>query len=143
MLTPAAIPGRLAALDIGVTSPASAAGGDATLAMFERKVHERADVRDELEQQNIVYCPLVWTHFGRPHPAATDAVRQIARRVARKRGGVALAVVERKMHAAISVALALRAARMSLACWPQHIRAGQADAAVEVALVADPPPGLS
>ena len=75
MLTPAAIPGRVAVLDVGVTSPAAAFGEDATKAMYRRKVQEREGERPELEAQNIEYRPLVWTCFGRPHQAATDALK--------------------------------------------------------------------
>eukprot|EP00973_Karenia_brevis_P088387 12256310-Karenia_brevis.AAC.1 len=102
VLTPAAIPGRVAALDVGITSPAASSGEDATDAMYRRKVQEREGQRAELEAQNIVYRPLVWTCFGRPHSAAVDVIRAIAKRVARKRGGAKLSSVIRKMHAAIS-----------------------------------------
>ena len=51
----AAIPGCLAALDIGICSPNSAgAGGDCCAAMFDRKIgHYRAHL-PELQEQNIV-----------------------------------------------------------------------------------------
>ena len=134
MLTPAAIVGRVAALDVGVTSPAASGGADAADAMFRRKVQEREGQRAELESQNIVYRPMVWTHFGRTHQAAGDAINSIAKLVARKRGGVKTSVIERTIHAAMSVFIARRAARMSLACWPRNVRAGVADAQAALAM---------
>ena len=90
--------------------------------------------RAELEVQNIVYKPMVWTHFGRPHEAAVDCIRSIAKLVARKRGGVKTSVIVRKINAAISVCLARRAALMSLACWPRASREGTADVAAIIAM---------
>ncbi len=124
VLTPAAIPGRVAALDIGVTSPASAPGGDAAEAMFSRKVAERESQRAELEAQNIIYRPMVWTSFGRPYSATTPVLTSLAKRVARKRGRTSTRAILRQIHQAIGVCIARRAARMSLACWP---RAGHTD----------------
>jgi len=134
VLTSAAIPGRLAALDIGVTSPAAAGGEDAADAMFQRKVAEHDSQRAELEAQNIVYRPIIWTHFGRPHEAALDAIRHISKLVARRRGGVNANVIERKISAAVSVCIARRAALMSLACWPQRSTTGTAEAAAHAAM---------
>ena len=79
---------------------------------------ERQATLPELAAQNIVHRPLVWTSFGRPHKAAQEALANIAKRVARKRGCHCTTVMK-KMQAAISVCIARRAARMSLACWPQ------------------------
>ena len=114
----AAVPGCVAALDIGVASPAAAAAGeDAAEAMWRRKVDEREDVRPELEQAGIRYRPFVFTAYGRPHSAATEAIRHIARLAARRRGWAAKAG-ERQFRSAIATALARRLARMSLATWP-------------------------
>ena len=126
VLTPAAIPGRVVALDIGITSPAVANGLDATEVMFQRKVEERTDQHAELEAQNIEYRPLVWTCFGRPHHAVSSVLDCIAKRVARRRGCNASSVL-RKLQCGISVCLARRAARMSLACWPLQLSNGTAD----------------
>ena len=134
MLSSAAIPGRVAALDVGVTSPAVAGGSDAADLMFKRKLREREPIRSELEDLNIEYRPMVWTHFGRPHEAAVDAIKHIARLVARRRGYVKPEVIARKIHAAISVCIARRAAMMSLACWPKNMQAGSAEAGIHVAM---------
>ena len=121
VLTPAAIAGRVAALDVGITSPATSLCGDAAEDMFQRKTGEREDARAELEAQNIVYRPMIWTGFGRPHVAAEAVLKAIARRVARRRGRTTVKAVLRQMRLAISVCLARRAARMSLACWPRQL----------------------
>ena len=134
MLTPAAIVGRVAALDIGVTSPAASSGPDAADDMYRRKVLERENQRQELDAQNIEYRPMVWTCFGWPHQATTELIFSIARKVGRKRGGVNASVIARKMHAAISVCIARRAARMSLACWPVRMRDGFADVCAQTAM---------
>ena len=120
ILSPAAVPGRLAALDVGVASPfAQAAGLDAAASMFARKVAERESIAPELAAQNIVYQPIVWTTFGRPHEGATAAMASIAKKLARRRGRASRRALLRQMRAAVSVCLARRAARMSLACWPR------------------------
>ena len=108
--------GRLSALDVGVTSSATAPapGEDAAEAMWRRKTQEREGVRGELEELGIVYTPVVWTNHGRPHPQAAAAVQAIARAAARRRGGTARAM-ERALRERIGAALARRGARMSLA----------------------------
>ena len=128
VLTPAAIPGRVAALDVGVTSSAVSDVEDATEAMFARKVSEREPFRSELEAQNIVYRPCVWTCFGRPHSAAVSMTLSIARKIARRRG-CSVKSIWRSMLNAIGVCLARRLARMSLACWPKPLHCDPASAA--------------
>jgi len=114
----AAVPGCVAALDIGVASPAAAAAGDdAAEAMWRRKVNEREDVRPELEQAGIQYRPFVFTAYGRPHPAASEAIKHIIKLAARRKGFAAKAL-ERQFRSNISTVLARRLARMSLSTWP-------------------------
>ena len=120
VLSFAAIPGRVAALDVGVASPYSeGAGADAAASMYARKTGEREDIRDELAALNTVYKPMVWTTYGRPHAAAIDVLRRTAQRLSRRRGWGSQKAVLTQIHTAVSVALARRAARMSLACWPK------------------------
>ena len=73
---------------------------------------------DEMASHNIVYMPVVWTNFGRPHPGALTVIRAIARRVARRRGHASQKVVLRQFLRNLGAEIARRAARMSLACWP-------------------------
>ena len=65
LFTPAAVPGRSAALDVCVASPnAATARGDAARAVFDRQL-------SLYRHQGILYRLLVWTADGRPHPAVT------------------------------------------------------------------------
>ena len=73
-------------------------------------------VRGELEQAGIIYKPFVFTTFGRPHPAASETIRHIAKRGARQRGWAATAL-ERQFRSSLGAVLARRMARMSLATW--------------------------
>ena len=67
ILTSAAIPGRLAALDIGVTSPdAAGAGEDCCDAMWQTKVGKYEDYASELNAQGIRYQPMVFSHMDGP-----------------------------------------------------------------------------
>jgi hypothetical protein len=120
VLSPAARPGCMAALDIGVTSPmAASAGEDAAESMYKRKLAEREQIQEELQQQGISYIPVVWTAFGRAHEEAAAVVRCLARRWARRRGHASANALVRRIVASIGVCLARRAARMSLACMPR------------------------
>ena len=118
VLTPAAFAGCVAALDVGIVAPAAHPGSDAAEAMFMRKRDEREPIRAELERQNIVYKPIVWTAYGRPHAQAVDAMKGIAKRLARRRGCKQASVLA-QLQSAVGVCLARRLARMSLACRPK------------------------
>ena len=62
LLNSAAVPGRLAALDVGIISPdANNAGEDCCQSMFARKRHDYAKYLDELEQrEGIIFKSLIW-----------------------------------------------------------------------------------
>ena len=105
---------------MGVASPAAAAAGDdAAQAMRIRKLGEREPVRVELEQAGIVYKPFVFTTFGRPDASASDIIKSIVKRGARRKGWPA-AAFNRKFRASLGAVLARRMARMSLATWLQE-----------------------
>ena len=130
----------MAALDVGIVAPAAHSSEDAAAEMFDRKVSEREPIRPILEQQNIWYQPIVWTAYGRPHAQASKAVAGIARKVARRRGSKAEAVLA-QMQIAIGVCIARRAARMSLACYPRTaaaVRGAEVAAAVGIHFVHEP-----
>jgi hypothetical protein len=119
VFTSAAVPGRLSALDVGICSPdAGAAGDDCTESMRLRKLSDYGSHLGALERQNIEYRPMVWSAYGRPHSAATQALRAICRCTARRRGLVKADALYRRTHAAITVEIWRRAARMVAACWP-------------------------
>ena len=83
MLTSAAIPGCVAALDIGVVAPAAFPDSDATVRMYQRKMDERTLQLAELEAQGIKYRLMIWTCYGRPHADAISAMLRISKRAAR------------------------------------------------------------
>ena len=121
VFTSAATPGRLSALDVGICSPeAAAAGADCTESMRQRKLHFYAQHLTELEAQNIVYKPLTWSCFGRPHAAVTEVLHYLCKQTARRRGLVRADVLQRRAEAAITVEIWRRAARMTFACWPRE-----------------------
>ena len=68
ILTSAALPGRLAALDVGVSSPdAAGAGDDCTHAMVVEKRRTYAPHLEALRRAGIQYQPMVWSSYGRAH----------------------------------------------------------------------------
>ena len=120
ILTSAAFPGRLAALDIGVTSPdRSGAGEDCCDSMHQRKLGDYGHVLAELEEQGVTYRPMVWSCFGRCHPEAQAILATMATRVARRRGLRGSNLVLRRVRTAIGVELVRRAVNMVRACLPQ------------------------
>ena len=121
VLTSAATPGRLSAVDVGVTSPeASGAGEDCTEAMRQRKLRYYGQHENELARTNVVYCPAIWSAYGRPHAAGTAIIRGLARRAARRRWQIPAWRRQQQAEAAITLEIWRRAARMLLACWPRH-----------------------
>ena len=120
ILTSAALPGRMAALDIGVTNPdAAGAGDDCCDAMYNKKRADYAAYLPELEVRvGIAYRPMVWSASGRTHPEAEAMLRSMATLAARRRGLLDHRLILRRVRAAIGVALVRRAVRMASACTP-------------------------
>ena len=119
IFTSAALPGRLAALDIGISSPdASGAGQDCCDAMFARKLREYGSWLGEMESEGVTYRPMVWSAFGREHPEISAMLEAMAVQAARRRGLRDHRVILRRARCAIGVRLATRAARMILCCAP-------------------------
>ena len=120
LLCSAAYPGRLAALDVGVTSPdASGAGDDCCENMYQRK---RGDYRQHLKEleidQQILYRPLIWSTWGRCHREAHCVLRILSVQAARRHGLRDHSFILRRTHAAIGVQLVRRTVRMLRACTP-------------------------
>jgi hypothetical protein len=125
--------GRLAALDVGVCCPAaSGAGADCVESMRQRKAARIEPFANELERGGIVYKPIVFSCFGRPHADAKKLIQNFARRVARRRGTEA-AVEERRLAGRLGLQVWRRAARMVRRCLPDTAddAAEQAPAAFE------------
>ena len=119
VFTSAAVYGRLAALDVGVSSPdAAGAGDDCTHAMVVEKRRTYVPHLDALRRAGIQYQPMVWSAYGRPHPDTTRVLVTIARAVARRRGSGSFRGMARRWAARIATEIWRRAANMVLACWP-------------------------
>ena len=110
--------GRLAALDVGIISPAAAgAGTDCTETMRVRKCRRMEPFADELEAGDVTYRPITFSCFGRPHSDAFKVIQCLAQRTARRRGTEAH-VEQRRMMTRITHEIWRRAGRMVLRCWP-------------------------
>ena len=119
ILTSAAVSGRLAALDVGIVSPeATGSGLNCVNAMQATKRARYARHREELARENVVYEPMVWSAFGRPHPRAVELLRLMAKRVARRRGLANSEQIYRRTAAKIGVEVWRRAAQMVAQCMP-------------------------
>ena len=115
VLTSAALPGRLAALDVGVTCPdAAGAGIDCVESMVLAKRATYANHGDELRRAGITYQPVVWSAYGRPHPDSIRILVAISRNTARRRGAANYRGLARGLAARITVELWRQAAGMVL-----------------------------
>ena len=114
-------PRRLAALDVGIISPAaSGAGANCVETMRARKVARLEPFSAELDAQDIHYRPVTFSCFGRPHPDAHKAIVNLARRSARRRGREPH-LEERRMMSRVTSEIWKRAARMLCKCWPEVV----------------------
>ena len=121
VLTSATSDGRLSAMDVGICSPdAGDAGDDCTESMRQRKLGFYAAHSRALEAQGIVYTPMVWSCYGRPHQATFEALKTICKRAARRRENQKWQQLYRRAAAIITVKIWQRAARMTFACWPRE-----------------------
>ena len=116
ILTSAAF-GRQAALDVCVACPHSGgAGPDACVAAIQRKRAKYADILCELQREGYDYKPLVRSCWGRPDADASLALRTMVSAVARRKGFIGAAQIEKRARALIGAHIWRRAARMVLAC---------------------------
>ena len=80
IFTSAALPGGMAALDVGVCSPdASGAGADCCEAMWRSKRSHYADYAGEMQACGVTYAPLVISCYGRWHAESATFLDRIAR----------------------------------------------------------------
>ena len=120
VLTRAAIPNRIAALDVGIKSPeAGGAGEDCAEAMMQEKLQYYADVIPELERKGITYSPITFSCFGRRHGTTTKIMTQVAQRAARFRGLSSYKPLLRRWEATVSAEIWRRAAHMVRRCFPK------------------------
>ena len=120
VLTTAALPGRSAALDLGVASPfAAGAGDDYCDTMHQRKMAKYEPYFEELAMEGIHYVPVIFSAFGRPHPQASVVMNNLASIAARKRGISDVEAIRRRLETWIGVRLQKRLAAMVINCLPQ------------------------
>ena len=117
ILTSAAVPGSLAALDVGVACPdAEGAGDDACEAMRSDKKKKYASILSDLAEEGVVYCPLVVSCYGRLHVDALQYLRSMAAVAARRHGFADGASLLRRVRTALGVQVWRRVAAMARAC---------------------------
>ena len=120
IFTSAAIPGGMAALDVGITSPdASHAGADCVESMWREKRGHYAAHADEMRAAGVTYVPMVLSCYGRWHAESAAVLERIAVQVGRRLGIACHRPLHRRARAAVGVAIWRRAAAMARACLPR------------------------
>jgi len=110
--------GRLAALDVGICSPAAVGAGDNCVeSMRLRKQARMQPFADVLGHQGIEYKPITFSCYGRPHEDAKSLMRSLGRQLAR-RSGTEAHIEERRLAARINIEIWRRAAKMLRQCLP-------------------------
>ena len=119
VLTTAVGAGGYTAGDLSVASPDAIAAGDDACESRVGEKHDKYDPHDDaLARQGIKYRPLVISAFGRFHPDFQRFIRELAGRIARRRGTGDPAAVEAAMRVDLAVALWRRNARQLQHCLP-------------------------
>ena len=120
IFTIAALPGRMAALDIGICSPdACGAGADCCDSMHDKKIHKYREFLNGRQGDDFIYCPLVFSCYGRIHPECVSILRNLAQGAARKRGLLDFRGLLSRVHRNIGVAIWRRAVSMVRECEPR------------------------
>ena len=120
VLTRAAIPNRLAALDIGIKNPdATGAGADCVQTMHEDKLKYYSAVLPELEHLGITYCPVIFSCYGRRHGTTSKIMFEAASRAARFRGFFCGKLLLQRWQSTATAEIWRRAARMVKANIPK------------------------
>ena len=86
--------------------------------MYTRKLRDYGSYLGEMAEHGIAYRPPVWSTFGRCHPEAKVLLETLAIQAARRRGLRDHRQLLSRVHFAVGVALARRAARMVADCLP-------------------------
>ena len=120
IFTTAAIPGGLAALDVGIASPdAAGAGDDCVESMWRKKRGTYAPHFDEMRAFGVTYVPMVISCYGRWHPESAVTLERICVQASRRLGLADHLPLLRKARATAGVAIWRRAAAMARACLPR------------------------
>ena len=119
IFTSAAIPGGMAALDVGIASPdAAGAGDDCVETMWRRKRGAYAEHFDEMRAIGVTYVPVVLSCYGRWHADSAVTLERVCQQAARRLGIADHRPILRRAQAAAGVAIWRRAAAMARACLP-------------------------
>ena len=120
IFTSAAIPGGLAALDVGIASPdATGAGDDCVESMWRKKRGTYAPHFDEMRAFGVTCIPMVISCYGRWHPESAVTLERVCVQAARRLGLADHEPLLRRARAAAGVAVWRRAAAMARACLPR------------------------
>ena len=119
IFTSAAIPGGMAALDVGIASPdAAGAGDDCVESMWRRKRGAYAEHFEEMRAVGVTYVPIVLSCYGRWHADSAVTLERVCQQAARRLGIADHRPILRRAQAAAGVAIWRRAAAMARACLP-------------------------
>jgi len=122
VLTRALHPTQVVAADVGVRAPHAATAGLDPLGSMRAEKHEKySPHRNDLEEQGIVYEPLIFSAHGRRHPQTTDMLKFAAARAARRRGWTKAGGLLKWWYRQLAAELWRRAARMIHACMPRVV----------------------
>ena len=117
IFTSAALPGRMAALDIGICSPdACGAGEDCCDSMHNSKIKRYGQFLEGKSGPGFVYCPLIFSCYGRVHPETMAILNIISQGAARRRGLLDHRGLLARVLRNIGVAIWRRAASMVHDC---------------------------
>ena len=123
VLTRAVHPTLAIAVDVGVRAPHAAGAGENPLeSMRAQKIEKYARHAHALERQGISYEPAIFSCYGRWHPRATQMINHAAARAARRTGHASNSRMLGHWRQNIAAQLWLRAARMTIACFPKRQR---------------------
>ena len=105
------------AIDVMVRSPhALDAGANPQLEGVKKKVRRYSEVQPELNALGIVYSPFVWSCYGAPDPAITQALRLAASKAHRASRAGSPKTALARWQSRLAVAIWRRNARMAQSC---------------------------
>ena len=121
ILTWAALPGKLTAIDITIASQdATHAGLDCCAAAHRRKVRRYCRLLPAMNRAGITFMPMVFSAEGRQHPATTRMLHNTVKALARKMEDLEVQGIKRRWLHDIGIAIQRRKAAMIRACLPER-----------------------
>ena len=121
ILSKAAHPTQIVAVDVGIRAPHASTAGDEPLeSMRSDKIIKYAPHLEDLRVQGIIFQPAIFSAYGRRHPSATQMIKLSVAKAIRRRGNVGGERLLRWWLRQISAEIWRRAAKMILACLPRR-----------------------